>query len=132
VKKGKERHMRTMKEWKQILSQDIADMRAIERADRFFRTTQRRKRVREVGWHCYQVEEHLSALELQQLKCELEIAETWWRWYKNEASANLRAGPLARIRFLFTLRKTLQEERGNKSSPWVIPLLGLAPWKRLW
>ena len=95
--------MRTLNEWKQILSEDIADMRGIERAYGFFRTIQRRKRVREVGWHCYQVEEYLSALELQQLKDELEITETWWRWYKTEASANLHAGPLARIRFLFGL-----------------------------
>jgi hypothetical protein len=130
VKRGEEKQMRTLNEWEQILSQDIADMRGIERTYGFFRTVLRRKRVQEVGWHCYQAEEHLSALELQQLKHELEITETQWRWYKTEASTALPAGPLARMRFLFTQRKTLQG--GNRSSPWVIPLLRLAPWKRPW
>jgi hypothetical protein len=121
--------MRTLDECKQILSEDIADMRGIERTYGFFRTALRRKRVQEVGWHCYQAEEHLSALELQQLQHELEITEIRWRWYKTAASTALPAGPLARMRILFT-RRPLQG--GNRSSPWVIPWLRLVPWKRPW
>jgi hypothetical protein len=122
--------MRTLNECKQILSQDRADMRGLERTYGFFRTALRRKRVQEVGWHCYQAEEHLSALELQLLKHELEITEIRWRWYKTEASTALHAGPLARMKFLFTRRKTLQG--GNRSFPWAIPLLRLALWKKPW
>ncbi len=124
--------MKTLNEWKQILSQDRADMRGIERTYGFFRMTQRRKRVQEVGWHCYQAEEHLSVLELHQLKQELEITEIQWRRYKTKVSAGLHAGPVARMRFLFSQREPLQEERGNKSSSWLIPLPGLASWKKRW
>ena len=122
--------MRTLNECKQILSEDIADMRGSERTYGFFRTALGRKRVQEVSWHCYQAEEHLSALELQQLKHELEITEIRWRWYKTAASLARPAGPLARMRLLCTPRKTLQG--GNRSSPWVRALLRLALWKRPW
>jgi hypothetical protein len=120
--------MRTLDECKQILSEDIADMRGIERTYGSFRTALGRKRVQEVGWHCYQAEEHLSALELHQLKHELEITEIRWRCYKTEASLARPAGPLARMRFLFTQRRPFQG--GNRSSPWVKAWLRLAPWKR--
>jgi hypothetical protein len=60
------------------------------------------KRVQEVGWHCYQVEEHLSKLELQELKHGLEINEVQWRTYKAEVSAKLHSNLLTRIRFFFT------------------------------
>jgi hypothetical protein len=115
--------MKTLNECRQILSQDIADMRGIERTDGFFRTALGPKRVQEVGWHCYQAEEHLSMLELQQLKHELEITEIQWRWYKTAASLAWPAGPLARMRFLCIQRKTFQG--GNRSSPWVIAWLRL-------
>ena len=98
--KGK--YMRTINEWRQIFLQDMADMRGLERPYGVFGKTPTSKRVQEVGWHCYQVEEHLSQLELQELKHELEITEIQWRTYKAEVSAKLPSNLLTRIRFLFT------------------------------
>jgi hypothetical protein len=120
--------MRTMNEWRQIFLQDVADMRGLERPYGVFPKTPTSKRVQEIGWHCYQVEEHLSILELQQLKHELEIDEIQWRKYKTEVSANLHPNLLTRIRFLFTQRGTLQDKRDNESSSWLIPLPSLASW----
>jgi hypothetical protein len=122
--------MRTMHEWRQIFLQDMADMRGLERPFGVFGKIPTSKRVQEVGWHCYQVEEHLSKLELQHLKHELEINEIQWRTYKAEVSANLHSNLLTRIRFLFSERGTLLQERDNKSSSWLIPLPGLPSWKR--
>jgi hypothetical protein len=122
--------MRTINEWRQIFLQDMADMRGLERPYGAFGKTLTPKRVQEVGWHCYQVEEHLSKLELQQLKHELEINEIQWRTYKAEVSAKLHSNLLTRIRSLFSERGTLPQERDNKSSSWLIPLPGLPSWKK--
>jgi hypothetical protein len=105
--------MRTMNEWRQIFLQDMADMRGLERPCGVFGKIPMSKRVQEVGWHCYQVEEHLSKLELHQLKHELEINEIQWRTYKAEVSAKLHSNLLTRIRSLFTQRETLQS-RGTR------------------
>ncbi len=113
--KGK--YMLTINEWRQIFLQDMADMRGLERPYGVLGKTPTSKRVQEVGWHCYQVEEHLSILELQQLKNELEINEIQWRTYKAEVSAKLHLNLLTRIRYLFTERGTLPRNETTSLLP---------------
>ena len=96
--------MRTFATWKSILIQDVADMRRIEGQISFLSLRNTSKRMREIGWHCYQAEEHLTVLELCRLKNELEINDLRWRWYKAQFADRGRVSSFSKFRAIFKAR----------------------------
>jgi len=75
--------VRTLQEWKEILLQEVAEMRGREGNGVLLKLPfSKRKKQPPVNIHFYQAEEDLTAIELFLLKNELEMSEEKWRIYK--------------------------------------------------
>jgi len=101
----RKKKVKTFATWKSILMQDIADMRGMEGTVSLFGAFHVPKRMREVGLHCYQAEEHLTVLELCRLKNELEVNDLRWRWYKAKFVDGKSARSISKIRAILRQRQ---------------------------
>ena len=73
--------MRTLEELKAVLTQELQEL---EKLAGIWPSTIEKRRVKEqeIGRHCYEAEEDLTAVELNTLKRALGITDTRWRAYK--------------------------------------------------
>ena len=73
--------MKTFEELKALLTHDLHEL---EKLAGIWPSTIEKRHVKEqeIGRHCYEAEEDLSALELNMLKKTLGINDTRWRAYK--------------------------------------------------
>jgi hypothetical protein len=79
----KELSMKTCEELKAVFTQELQEL---EKLAGIWPSTIEKRHVKEqeIGRHCYEAEEDLSALELNMLKKTLGINDTRWRAYKDK------------------------------------------------
>lgn len=87
-------HMKTFDELKAVLAKELLE---IEQLAGIWPSTMEKRHVkeREIGQHCYEAEEDLSPLELNELKKALGINDTRWRAYKAKFIKGSSPGELA-------------------------------------
>jgi len=90
----KELSMKTLEELKAELTQELLEL---EKLAGIWPSTIEKRHVKEqeIGRHCYEAEEDLSALELNTLKRALGINDTKWRAYKAKFIEGSSPGELA-------------------------------------
>jgi len=86
--------MKTLEELKAELTQELLEL---EKLAGIWPSTIEKRHVKEqeIGRHCYEAEEDLSALELNALKRALGINDTKWRAYKAKFIEGSSPGELA-------------------------------------
>jgi hypothetical protein len=90
----KELSMKTLEELKAVFTQELQEL---EKLVGIWPSTIEKRHVKEqeIGRHCYEAEEDLSALELNMLKKTLGINDTRWRAYKAKFIEGSSPGELA-------------------------------------
>jgi hypothetical protein len=86
--------MKTFEELQAVFSQNLLEL---EKLIGIWPNTIEKRHVKEqeIGRHCYEAEEDLSALELNTLKKALGINDTKWRAYKAKFIEGSSPGELA-------------------------------------
>ena len=91
---NKELSMKTFEELKAELTQEL---RELERLTGIWPNTIEKRHVKEqeIGRHCYEAEEDLTATELNTLKRALGVTDARWRAYKAKFIEGSSPGELA-------------------------------------
>lgn len=72
--------MRTLEQWKAVLSKDLLELRQLTGQD----ALRRSMKEQEIGQHCCEAGESLNDDELADLKQALGLDEEQWRTYKSK------------------------------------------------
>jgi hypothetical protein len=75
--------MRTLEQWKALLSKDLFELRRLTGQDEVTRV-RRSMKEQEIGQHCYEAGEGLNDQELASLKQALGLDEEQWRAYRSK------------------------------------------------
>jgi hypothetical protein len=75
--------LRTLDQWKAILSKDLFELRQLTGQDEVTRM-RRSMKEQEIGQHCYEAGESLNDLDLASLKQALALDEEQWRAYQSK------------------------------------------------